>query len=157
MNSINDLYEINSPCLKATFILSKRSTLYWCSNFWIKCTQKSIEQPVALLDFSFKAITINLLYFIVNEQNKSEPWAVQFWRNYFNLFVISVISFSENFLFDWYIQTLDSFGILSKGIIMSLKLDWLTRQYQELLYLPLSFYFLFHQKALYYKKDILQQ
>jgi hypothetical protein len=41
-------YEQYAPSLNVTFILSNRSTLFFCSKDWINSTDASIEQPVAL-------------------------------------------------------------------------------------------------------------
>ena len=54
-----------SPILKVTFILSNKSTSYFCSKFCINCTEASIEQPVAVCTSWFTAIIIKRLYRVV--------------------------------------------------------------------------------------------
>ena len=64
LKSIKLLWAICSPFLKVTFILSNNSTLYFCSNFWMNCTDLSMEQPVAACTSWFTAIIMKRLYFI---------------------------------------------------------------------------------------------
>ena len=80
-----------------------------------------MEQPVVLAKDSFSDIIINLPYLIRKLASRSLPCAVHEIKKSLIFNSISLISFMEIVLLDWYIQTLDSLFKVSKSTIIIYK------------------------------------